>query len=72
MEWFLKIAELMDLGINVNSRLTKLSKQKKEAIIHKIEEDLQPPNKKRRSTKQFRESIFNFVKKKCYCVGFNR
>ena len=66
-----EIAEKMDWALNVDKQLSNLTKQQQEAILVVIEGDkYKPPVKRRRTVKKMKSSIFNYVKKKCYCVAF--
>ena len=67
-----EIAEKIDWALNVDKQLSDLSKQQQEAILAIIEGDkYEPPVKRRRTMKKMKSSIFDYVKKKCYCVAFS-
>ena len=69
------IAERIDFGLSVAPVLAKLSKEKKDAIWEKIDQEdsaMEPQRKKRRTTKQLEKSIFQYIKKHCNCVAFAR
>ena len=67
-----EIAEKIDWALNVDKQLSDLSKQQQEAILAIIEGDkYEPPVKRRRTMKKMKSSIFDYVRKKCYCVAFS-
>jgi hypothetical protein len=67
-----EIAEKIDWALNVDKQLSNLTKQQQEAILAIIEGDkYEPPVKRRRTMKKMKSSIFDYVRKTCYCVAFS-
>jgi hypothetical protein len=67
-----EIAEKIDWALNVDKQLSNLTKQQQEAILAIIEGDkYEPPVKRQRTMKKMKSSIFDYVRKTCYCVAFS-
>ena len=72
-----QIAERMDLLLNVDKLLSELTKKQNETIFTKLEEYEndhldEPPIKKKRTQKRKKDLIFQYVKKNCDCIAYNR
>ena len=64
------IAEKLELGLDVNSELSKLSEEQKESIYLFLEKDQnEPPRKKRKTMQRMKSLILQHVKKNCNCCN---
>ena len=72
-----QIAERLDLLLNVDTLLSKLTEKENEAIFKKLEQfEMEfldgPEDKRKRTMKRKKELFLKYVKNNCTCVAYLR